>query len=925
MNKKSLNKLEYTDQDQPLKRDIRELGIILGNVLKEQAGFNIYEMVEKLRHLTKKLRTEYNEQTRKEILTLIDSLTAEDAYKVVRAFSIYFILVNAADEVHKIRVQRNDLIKKDKPLQGSVHDALIELSKAGLSKEKIKDILNKVEIIPVFTAHPTEATRQTILRKILKISRLLLQRELSINTWEESESINLNLQTEITLLWQSNEIRFQKVTVNDEIQHGIFFFKEVIYNVIPKFYLKLNSNLKSVFKIEDPSPALINFGSWIGGDRDGHPFVTIDLTKQTMINNKKQIINLYQQDLEKLYTELSSSIQIIKVNRQIIKSVELDNAQLRMENTDGILRDPSEIYRSKLLSISLKLEESKQNSGLGYKNSAEFIDDLLLIYNSLINNNGKIIAETIVLPLIYKAQTFGFRLAALDIRQNSSLINEAVADILRYSEVCENFESFGEEEKIKILTTEILTSRPLKNSFSKLSAITRQVLGELGIIKWGKENIAYNACNDYIISNCSTESDVLSSILLAKEAGLITVSNKKITFSNFDVLPLFETIDDLRKSDIIMKKLFENKAYSQHLKYRKKVQKIMIGYSDSNKDGGIVTSNYELYKAQRNLKHLCDGKGIELILFHGRGGSISRGGGPLNTSILAQPLGTIEGKIKITEQGEMISSKYLLPQIAETSLELMTSAVLITTAKSKMENKSNEFERYNSIFDKISENALSSYRDLINHPGFFNYFRTVTPIDIIEHIEIGSRPASRKRSNDIRYLRAIPWVFSWTQNRQTISGWFGFGNSIKNCLDNNQTSWEELIKMHNEWEFFQVLVSNIEMVLLKTDMIIGKEYLKLAEDKINAAEIFEIINREYELSCGTILKITGEENLLDKNKSLQRSLLLRNPYIDPISFIQVKFIEQFRNKKLLGAKKDMLLQLLRSTVNGIAAGVRNTG
>ncbi len=925
MNKKSLNKLEYTDQDQPLKRDIRELGIILGNVLKEQAGFNIYEMVEKLRHLTKKLRTEYNEQTRKEILTLIDSLTAEDAYKVVRAFSIYFILVNAADEVHKIRVQRNDLIKKDKPLQGSVHDALIELSKAGLSKEKIKDILNKVEIIPVFTAHPTEATRQTILRKILKISRLLLQRELSINTWEESESINLNLQTEITLLWQSNEIRFQKVTVNDEIQHGIFFFKEVIYNVIPKFYLKLNSNLKSVFKIEDPSPSLINFGSWIGGDRDGHPFVTVDLTKQTMINNKKQIINLYQQDLEKLYTELSSSIQIIKANRQIIKSVELDNAQLRMGNTDGILRDPSEIYRSKLLSISMKLEELKQNSGLGYQNSAEFIDDLYLIYNSLINNNGKIIAQAIVLPLIYKAETFGLRLAALDIRQNSSLINEAIVDLLKYSEVCENYHTYSEEEKIEILTSEILTTRPLKNSFSKLSSITQQVLGELGIIKWGKENIAHNACNDFIISNCSSVSDVLSTILLAKEAGLIKVLNKKITFSNFDVLPLFETIDDLKKSDKIMKKLLENKAYSQHLKYRGKVQKIMIGYSDSNKDGGIVTSNYELYKAQRNLKHLCDNKDIELILFHGRGGSISRGGGPVNTSILAQPLGTIEGKIKITEQGEMISSKYLLPQIAETSLELMASAVIITTAKSKTANKSIEFERYNSVFNKISENALISYRDLINHPGFFNYFRTVTPIDIIEHIEIGSRPASRKRSNDLRNLRAIPWVFSWTQNRQTISGWFGFGSSINKCLVENQTSWEELINMHNEWEFFEVLVSNIEMVLLKTDMIIGKEYLKLASDQNSAKEIFKIINHEYELSCKTILKITGEENLLDKNKSLQRSLLLRNPYIDPISFIQVKFIEQFRNKRMPKVQKNLMLQLLRSTVNGIAAGVRNTG
>ena len=925
MNKKSLNLLENTDQDEPLKKDIRELGIILGNVLKEQAGNDLYEMVEKLRHLTKQLRTEFNERIRKEILALIDSLSIEDAYKVVRAFSIYFILVNAADEVHKIRVQRNELIKRTKPLKGSIEEALIELSKKNLSKDDIKNILGKIEIIPVFTAHPTEATRQTILRKILKISKLLLQRELSINTFEESELINLNLQTEITLLWQSNEIRFQKVTVNDEIQHGIFFFKEVIYDVIPKFYLKLNSNLKSSFKMEAPSPVIIKFGSWIGGDRDGHPFVTVDLTKETMLNNKKQIINLYQKDLELLYTELSSSLKIAKVNPELFKSTKFDNSLLGIQNNGGILRDPSEIYRSKILLISLKLEEAKQNSNLGYKKSKDFINDLYLIFNSLNDNNGKIIAETIVLPLIYKAQTFGFRLAALDIRQNASLINEAIIDILKYSEVCDNFKSYSEEQKIGILTNEILTSRPLKNSFSKLSEATQQVLGELGIIKWGKENIAFNACNDYIISNCSSVSDVLSTILLAKEAGLISVLNKKITFSNFDILPLFETINDLRQADQIMIKLFENKAYFQHLKLRGKAQKIMIGYSDSNKDGGIVTSNYELYKAQRNLKHLCDNKGIELILFHGRGGSISRGGGPVNTSILAQPYGTIEGKIKITEQGEMISSKYLLPEIAETSLELMASAVLKTTAKSKGKNESNKFEHYNSIFDKISENALTSYRDLVTNPNFLEYFRTVTPIDIIEHIEIGSRPSSRRKSNDLRFLRAIPWVFSWTQNRQTISGWYGFGSSINKSIEDKQTSWEELIKMHNEWEFFQVLVSNIEMVLLKTDLIIGEEYLKLAHNKNTVKTIFKMINQEYELSCKTLLKITGEENLLDKNKSLQRSLLLRNPYIDPISFIQVKFIDQFRRKKLPKTQKDLLLLLLRSTVNGIAAGVRNTG
>ncbi len=922
---KEINYIDESQQDAPLKKDIRELGIILGNVLKEQAGFNLYNKVEKLRHLTKRIRAHYSDTTRKEIINVINSLKTPDAYKVVKAFSIYFILVNAADEVHKIRVERNNIRGNKPAAQGTVLDALLQLKKENINKETIKNILDKIEIIPVFTAHPTEAARQTILRKILKISRFLLERELYINTDEEYEVINTKLQTEITLLWQSNEIRFQKVTVKDEIQNGLFFFKEVLYEVIPKFYQTFNRNLKTCLNYQLPAPVIFKFGSWIGGDRDGHPFVTTDLTKETLSNNKKQIITLYRRDMELIYTALSSSSHIVTANARLLNSIKKDRQLLGIEKTESILRDPSEIYRSKILLISLKLEETKQNSPKGYNNSEEFIEDLYLMYNSLTNNKGGIIADTVLLPLIYKAKTFGFRLAALDIRQNSSLINSAVEEILKYSEVCINFKNLSEEDKIKILTAEILNSRPLKNSFSKLTSVTRQVLSELEIIKWGKENISNNACSDYIISNCSSVSDVLSSILLAKEAGLVFSTGKKIISSGFDVLPLFETIDDLRNADKVMNVLFNNRAYSQHLKFRNYIQKIMIGYSDSNKDGGIVTSNYELYKAQINLKSLCDAKGTELILFHGRGGSISRGGGPVNQSILAQPAGTIEGKLKITEQGEMISSKYLIPEIAQNSLELMASAILITTSNSSGKKGTEYLNHYSKIFDTISENALNAYRELINHPDFLTYFRTVTPIDIIEHIEIGSRPASRKQSNDIRFLRAIPWVFSWTQNRQTISGWYGFGTAINNCIDSNLVTWEELMEMHEKWKFFRALVSNIEMVLFKTDMIIGKEYLKLAKNKPTAKKIFDMINYEYELACNALLKITGEKNLLDKNKSLRNSLQLRNPYIDPISFIQVKFIDQFRNKNLPKSKREELLLLLRSTVNGIAAGIRNTG
>ncbi len=925
MSKNSINRLEESLQDEPLKRDIKELGVILGKILIEQEDYIIYETVEKLRALTKKLRTSYSKTTRGEIVDLISRLDLSKAYKVVRAFSIYFILVNAADEVHRIRRQRSNLLEAVINENGSIAEAFEELKKEKYTEKMVDEILNSIEIIPVFTAHPTEATRQTTLRKILKISQLLLKRELMILTLDEINEIKRELQTEITLLWQSNEIRFHKVTVKDEIQSGMFFFKEVLYDIIPDFYLSINSKLKTILNFDLRSPSLIKFGSWMGGDRDGHPFITVDITKETLLNNKRQIINLYQNDLDLLYTSLSSSLNISKASRSLEQSINSDISLFDKDFSDNILRDPSEIYRAKIFQISYKLKRTVNSEEFGYKKSSEFVDDLETIYESFSKNKGKIIADTVVLPLIYKVKTYGFRLVALDIRQNASLIKEAVSELLSYSEVVENYSLLPEVQKVNLLTKEILSSRPLKNNFSELRKSTRQIIEELSVIKWGKVNIAPNACNDYIISNCSSVSDVLNVLLLAKEAGLVKLQNHKIIRSDFDILPLFETIEDLRRSDSVMKELFSNKAYMQHLLLREKIQKIMIGYSDSNKDGGIVTSNYELYKAQINLKKLCDAGSIELTLFHGRGGSISRGGGPVNQSILAQPYGTIEGKIKITEQGEMISSKYLLPQIAGKSLELMTAAIITATARTKFKSGVDKFELYRDIFENISQSAFEHYRLLVNHPNFFSYFRNATPIDIIEQIEIGSRPSSRKKSKDIRLLRAIPWVFTWTQNRQTISGWYGFGTAIHKSINENKTGWGSMRKMYEEWEFFKTLVDNIEMVLLKTDMIIGREYLTLCENQKIANQIFNLINNEYDLSCSAILKITGENNLLDANKSLQRSILLRNPYIDPISFIQVKFVKQFRKKNLSKNQREILLMLLRSTVNGIASGVRNTG
>ncbi len=917
--------------DAPLHRDIRELGAILGKVLIEQEGKEFFDLEEELRTQTKSLRSDYSIDTKCKIDALIDSLDLETASRIVRAFLFYFLLSNTSDEVHRIRRQRAHAITDGTPQRGSMEEAIIELKESGCSLDFVQKILDLTKIVPVFTAHPTEATRQTVLQKILNISELLLRREISALTPEELAELRNELHTEITMLWQTNEIRMNKVTVTDEIRRGLFFFREILYDTIPIFYERLNRSLKRVFSEELSSkdarievPAILKFGSWIGGDRDGHPFVTAEVTRNAFQMQKKQIISLYMRDMDRLYDTMSTSTRLVGVSQEMIESFENDKKSMADQIGEDDLKDQTEIYRVKVFLIYKKLKNTLEEMNQCYDSAEEFIHELEIMYESLLANKGEVIAESKILPIIYKARTFGFHLASLDIRQNSSILFKAVTELLAASEVDRNFANLNEVGRSRILTREILNARPLINSNLVLSTDAKEVVSEFESMKSGKKYAGEEACTDYIISMSSAVGDVLTPLLFAKEAGLVKVRDGKVVESRIDILPLFETIEDLRHAHLVLADLFRNNAYRQHIVLRGSVQKIMIGYSDSNKDGGIVTSNFELIKAQMNLKKVCDKFGFKLVLFHGRGGSVSRGGGPLNQAILSQPLGTIEGEIKITEQGEMIFVKYAMPEIALRHFELTASAVILSTAKYKSGARSFD-KKYVSIFEKISALATGHYRELIGHPGFFEYFRQVTPIDVIERIEIGSRPPSRDHGTDLKNLRAIPWVFSWTQNRQLISGWYGFGYALEKAVENGIVSWDELGQMYKQWEFFKALTDNVEMVLMKSDMTIGREYIRLCENKKSAEKLFEMISGEFEVSERAVLNITGERHLLDSNPSLQRSLRLRNAYIDPISLVQIKFLQMYRNSTLENGNRQQILDLLRSTVNGIAAGVRNTG
>jgi phosphoenolpyruvate carboxylase len=912
-----------TEPDERLRNNIKQLGFLLGEVLIEQEGKNLFDKVEKLRALTKELRRGNNHEVNETIHAMVKRFGLKESYNIIKAFSIYFILVNAADEVNKIIRQKRGTTEENSD-EDFYTQTFKDIRQLNLPESSLKKILENIEITPVFTAHPTEAIRQTILKKILKISNLLLDKELNYHTEKEEEKLREKIKTEITILWQTNEIRFYKISVEDEIINGLFFFKKVFYEILPDFYNDLSIALKNLLGYSSDIPTLLKFGSWIGGDRDGHPFVTEDVTKRAFGIYKSEIINLYLQELNKIYEELSTSVRIKNADRRLLKSILKEEKDLKVEPGHTILREPSEVYRSKLYLIYKKLENTMDEEKHGYKKSDEFLKDLYLIAGSLQNNDGYLLLESLIQPFIIKVKTFGFYFVKLDIRQNADLLREATAEVLNNSESSLKYLKLSEEEKIKLLTREILNSRPLTNKFSKISDSSRKIINEFGLILWARQNISSDCAGEYIISNSSYISDILSALLLAKEAGLIKVHREKIISSEPDILPLFETIDDLRNSVEIMEKLYDNKAYIQHLRLHKNSQKIMLGYSDSNKDGGILTSNFELYKAQISLSHASNKRKIKLILFHGRGGSISRGGGPVNRSILAQPPGTIQGKIKITEQGEMISSKYLMHDIAMKSLEIITSAVLAKTIHPVKKREKDEIQTFIKRFEIISQSAFKHYKKLINHNFFIEYFRTITPIDIIEKIEIGSRPPSRKKGEYISTLRAIPWVFSWTQNRQTISGWYGFGYAIESALKEKIFSLNELRELYNNWEFFKTLVQNIEMVLTKTDMIVGREYLSL-NGKKKSNEIFEMINNEYERSVKIVLLLTEEKELLEHSKVLQKTLYLRNPYLDPISYIQVNLIKKYRNKKISKKQKEELLNVLRSSVNGIAAGIRNTG
>lgn len=927
--------MEQHLDDGRLQSDIQYLEDALSEVIREQEGGELFHLIEEFENACKKIKDQYDPSIEEFLLRESEKLNLPTSSKLTQAFALYFYLLNTAEENFGMQ-QRREIQRQQGRLQGSFEDCLARLKDKGVDRQTILGIINNLSIEPVMTAHPTEAKRLTILKKYRKIYLTIFKKENPIWTPEEKALLRQDIINEIQKLWQTGDIFLERPTVQEEIANGLHYFRESFYPVIPKLYLSLKRAMERFYPDNEPYlPPFLKFGSWIGGDRDGNPNVTPDLTRWALKAQKNLILSLYIQSVYELIGSLSQSTTRVNVSAELLASIEIDAANMPDIGQRVIDRNPYEPYRQKLSFIKIRLEKTRDANNADllsqvthserlYQNPSEFLDDLHIIRSSLQENKGSKTAEIEIDALIKRVEVFDFRLVRLDIREEASRHTRAICEIFERLGIYRDFSDLSEEEKISVLTAEIENRRPLIYEGMNLSPECIRTVETFRVIKWARENISPEAINTYIISMTHEISDILTVLLLAKETGLYRGNE---ALASIDIVPLFETIDDLRRSGEIMDGLFYLPVYRRHLEQRGDLQEIMLGYSDSNKDGGILTSGWELYKAQKKLRDVAQKHGVRLRLFHGKGGTVGRGGGPTHKAILAQPPGTIQCNIKITEQGEVISSKYANQGTALHNLELLVAGVMEASTPAFHKEIETLDDKYTPVLDALSGIAYKLYRELVDDPDFYTFFTHATPVNEIGLAKIGSRPAKRKvQSWKIEDLRAIPWVFSWTQSRYMLPAWYPIGTTFKRFIASDPEAHSSLLKeMYQKWPFFENLLDNIQMTMAKADMNIAHLYSHLVPDEAIRDRIFDTMKREFELSREMILLITGQKNLLDNDPWLQRSLRLRNPFMDPINYIQVNLLKQLRDTEVNAVKKKALTDTVLLTISCIAAGMRNTG
>lgn len=904
------------EKDQPLKNDIRLLGRILGDTIRRQEGDAVYELIETIRQTSIRFRRDDDIRAKQELERLLNALSPEQTRHVVRAFSYFSHLSNIAEDQHHIRRSRSHSLAGSQRHEGSLALAFEKAASAGIAAGTLHDFFLQAQIRPVLTAHPTEISRKSILNCQQDIAALLEHRDRQQLTGEELAENQESLERAVLTLWQTRMLRPNKLSVLDEVENGLSFFRRTFLNQLPRLYRDCERLLATT---DSSLPPFLSIGSWIGGDRDGNPFVTASVLSDTLRLQAHTALAFYAGELGRLHDELSMSQLLVNPSAELL--------DLAAAAQDASPHHGDEPYRLALAGMQHRLQQTiaafaadldvTSVQAAGYAGSGALLADLDVIDRSLRGHGAQAIADGRLKLLRYAVSIFGFQLATLDLRQNSDVHERSVADLLAGAGIHADYRQLPEQERIDLLCRELANPRPLLSPYLEYSGETRDELAIFARAYQAKSRYGEAVIENAIISKTDGVSDLLELALLLKENGLLDAVSGNL---RINIVPLFETIKDLQAAARTMDTLFSLPVYRHLLSSRGDVQEVMLGYSDSNKDGGFLTSGWELYKAEIELVEVFRKHGVRLRLFHGRGGSIGRGGGPTYQAILAQPGGAVQGRIRLTEQGEVIASKYSHPEVGRRNLEVLAAATL--EASLLADQQAAPDPAFIRIMDTLSEQAFRTYRQLVyGTEGFERYFWSSTVIPEIANLNIGSRPASRKASTAIEDLRAIPWVFSWAQCRAMLPGWYGFGSAVEAYIRDNPDGLAQLRRMLGQWPFFASMLSNLMMVLAKSDMAIASRYADLVPEQALGQAVFGRIRDEAEKTRQLVLAITGQQELLDNNALLKRSIQHRFPYLDPLNHVQVELLKRYRE----GARDEQTTRGIHLSINGIAAGLRNSG
>lgn len=901
-----------------LRKDVRFLTTLLGDVIREQEGKRLFDIIEEIRKTSKAIRLRHDPKLVKKLEKLIDSLSLDDAYKVARAFTIFFQLVNIAEEMQRVRrirdYDRDPSRMQDMSLRKLLHD----LKKRGMSGKDVRDQLSRLEVEPVLTAHPTEAKRRTVLDHLLRIDTALTEINRSERTLLEHELLIEDIKRSLEVLWQTSEVRQRKMNVMDEVEQTIFYFKRTILKLVPAIHEKLRHEFRHVFPGEEfTEPPFVRFGSWVGADRDGNPFVTCDITRKTAGEHRELMSETYLAEVEELIRRFSQSTVRIPVSEEILESIAADCEKLPDLAREMKRYESTEMYRKKFSLIHKKLENTFSGEGYGYGSAEEFAKDLEVVSRSLKLNRGRHAAGGDLHRLIDRVRIFGFHMARLDFRDHSTKIRAAVLEILGSEP--------DEDELIKQILEKDLHRIP-----KELSPEAADILEQLRTIRELSEKSYAGMVENYLISMSEKPSDLLGFFFLCKLTGLVEVQNYQVREARIGIVPLFETIDALAAAPAIMDRLLTIPIYQSYVAARGNLHEVMLGYSDSNKDGGYLTANWRLYVAQKKLAETALRHKIELRFFHGKGGTVDRGGGASHRAILAQPFAAFGGRIKITEQGEVVSQKYTNPTIASRNIEQLITAVAWTNIASKPRETTPQVRQWEEKMEFLSTTSHQFYRELIFETDhFLDFYYQATPIHVIEMTKIGSRPAKRRASRRIEDLRAIPWVFSWIQSRYIVSSWYGVGHALDRFIKERKgDGLRELRDMYAQWPFFKSVIDNVQISLAKADLYIANLYSQLVHDTKLRDDIHKRLQAEHRRSIEKVLQVTGQRRLLEKLQVLDASIKLRNPYVDPLNFIQLRYLSKFRDPgydRLSDETKNEIGEVLLLTTNGISFGMKSTG